>query len=43
MGGVIVCDKVGWVVVLKILEFLFYGKSQSSLTDETPGKGIYDN
>ena len=40
MRGMIACDKVCLGVVST--SHLFRDKSQSSLTDETPEKGIYD-
>lgn len=42
MGGIIICDKVSLGIVLAS-HLLSWDKSQSSLVDEIPGEGIYDN
>ena len=42
MGSVIACDKVFLAVVLTS-SLLSCDKSKSSLVDETPVEGIYDN
>lgn len=42
MGGTIVCDYVSMGVV-SASRPLSYDERQSSLVDETPGEGIYDN
>ena len=42
MGGVTVCDRV-CLSVVSTSSLLSCDKNQSSLVDETPGEGIYNN